>query len=376
MLDTEYKTYKPKRILNVYKHCDGGWFWNKYSASPYLGCQYGCLYCYEWNRKYNPYDDPEDFDKVIRVKENAVELLRKELRNKPIDVISIGDWQPVEAKYGLSREMLQVVLELGFPLLINEKSPSVLRDLDLIKSINYKAYANIGFSIITDKDDEIRTVFEPKAPTVMSRFEAMRRFSREGIQTGTVFMPILPYIYDKDDNLEEVVRKTKESGGSYVLDAGLTLWGYCKTKFYQTLEEFDPNLISKYEILYSDERVMRNYYQEIHRKILGLCERYGILNYIPRPTEFYPQNVKLNKDVAGILYLKAKDLQLGEENLYKGWAYRKAAWAIDELKENIKEIYEKKGEKGLLDIPTIGRKLAEEIKRLLELESFQRDIVS
>ena len=111
------------------------------------------------------------------------------------------------------------------------------------------------------------------------------------------------------------------------------------------------------------EIVMRNYYQEIHKKISRLCERYEILNYIQRPTKFYPQNVRLNKEIASVLYLKARELQLSGENLYKEWAYRKAAWSIDELKENIGEIYEKKGEKDLLEIPFIGRKLAEEIKK-------------
>ncbi|MGQ9718750.1 MAG: radical SAM protein [Nitrososphaerales archaeon] len=205
MSNAEYKTHRPERILNVYKHCDGGWFWSKYSAHPYIGCEYGCLYCYEWDRKYNPYDDPEDFDRIVQVKKNTLGLLRKELVKKPIDLIAIGDWQPAEAKYRLSRGMLEVVLDLGFPVFINEKSPLVLRDLDLIKKINNKAYANIGFSIMTTKDDRMRMIFEPKAPTVRSRFDAMASFAKEGLSTGTVFMPILPYIYDDDENLEAVM---------------------------------------------------------------------------------------------------------------------------------------------------------------------------
>ncbi|MGQ9468595.1 MAG: hypothetical protein ACUVTD_02020 [Nitrososphaerales archaeon] len=92
----------------------------------------------------------------------------------------------------------------------------------MIKKISGKAYANIGFSIIAIKDDETGRIFEPKAPTVISRFEAMRSPSKEGILTGTVFMPILSYIYDDDENLEEAVKKTKEFGGSYVLDVSLS----------------------------------------------------------------------------------------------------------------------------------------------------------
>jgi len=262
--------------------------------------------------------------------------------------------------------MLEVVFDLGFPVFINEKSPLVLRDLDLIKKINDKAYANIGFSIMTTKDDGTRRVFEPKAPTVRSRFDAMASFAKEGLSTGTVFMPILPYIYDDDKNLEEVVKMTKESGGSYVLDAGLTLWGYCKTKFYQTLEGFDPSLIHKYEVSYSSERVIRDYYREVHKKISRLCERHGVFNYIQRPTKFYPESIRLNKELAGMLYLKARELQLSGESFYKEWAYRKAAWVIDELRKDIREIYEEKGENGLLEIPFIGRKLAEEIKELIK----------
>ena len=73
--------YRPKTILNKGKRADH-WFWTRYSAYPYLGCQHGCEFCYCRERKYAPYDDPLDFAHVIKGKENAPELLWKALQQR------------------------------------------------------------------------------------------------------------------------------------------------------------------------------------------------------------------------------------------------------------------------------------------------------
>jgi DNA repair photolyase len=75
-MGTQYIPYKPKKILNTHKHADS-WFWDKYSAHPYVGCEHGCEYCYSRETKYLPYINPADFSKIIKIKENAPELLRK-----------------------------------------------------------------------------------------------------------------------------------------------------------------------------------------------------------------------------------------------------------------------------------------------------------
>jgi len=106
----EFKEYQTRRIINVQKHIDGGWFWVKYSAYPYVGCAYGCSFCYRRGDRYTGRRDPELYDQLIGVKTNAVELLRKELAKLEPDVISCGDWQePAEKCYQLSRGMLEVV---------------------------------------------------------------------------------------------------------------------------------------------------------------------------------------------------------------------------------------------------------------------------
>ncbi|NIN51642.1 MAG: hypothetical protein GTN80_00510, partial [Nitrososphaeria archaeon] len=203
------------------------------------------------------------------------------------DLIYLDSYLPLEAKRKLVREMLKVCLDLGFPVFINEKSPLVLRDLDILKKIDERSYVNIGFSIISAIDNEVKEVFEPCSPPVKARFDAMRQVSDNNIMVGTVLMPILPFISDDEENIKCVVKETKVSGGKYVLDAGLTLSGYCKTRYYQALERFDPSLIVEYNKLYNDIEKLREYTAKVHRIVVKYCKNYDLHNHIPRPIEFY-----------------------------------------------------------------------------------------
>ena len=128
-----------RRIVNTHKHADGPWFWDKYSAHPYIGCRSGCMFCYLRGGYYLGQRDPETFDSIIQVKINAVDLLQKELPKLKPDIINLGDWQqPAEDRYQISRAMLEVLSEFDFPLSIIERSPLVVRDVDLISRINLK----------------------------------------------------------------------------------------------------------------------------------------------------------------------------------------------------------------------------------------------
>ncbi len=382
------KSYQPKSILNVHKHVDGGWFWVKYSAFPYLGCQYGCEYCYWRDEKYNPHKPSRDlevlkfedaFSQYIKIKENAVELLSNELSKKPKDLIYLDHYQPLEAKERLTRGMLEVCLESGFPVFINEKSPLVLNDLDILKKISKKTYLTVAWSIVTTVDDKTRIIFEPKAPSVKARFEAMKKLSEAGISTGTVFMPILPFIYDDEKNIEAVIKKTKECGGEYILEGGLTLWGHCKTHFYKILEKHDPKLLAKYKMLYDKKDNKQDPWLthtiKIHSLVKKYCQKYGIKNCIPRPVNFFPKYLQGNKKIAADFFLQAREIQLSSGMNYKYWAFQKAAWAIDELNQDTREIYKKQGKKGLLAIKGVGESIAEMIIEFLrtgKCEKFEK----
>lgn len=156
---TVFVPYSPQTILNKAKRADH-WFWTRYSAYPYIGCQHGCAFCYCRERKYSPYEDPEDFAHIIKVKQNAPELLRRALSRVPVNLVFTGDYQPAERKYRLSRQILEVCHELGFPVFVLERSPLVLRDLDLLQDINRRAPSVVAFSILTT----------PEAPRATRRF--------------------------------------------------------------------------------------------------------------------------------------------------------------------------------------------------------------
>jgi len=363
-MSVQYRVYKPAKILNIHKHVDP-WFWNKYSAHPYLGCEHGCEYCYNREKKYCPYDRPEDYSSIVTIKENATEKLRAELSKVPKDVVAVGDYQPIEAKTKLSRKMLHVCLDLEFPIFILEKSDLVLRDIDLIEKINEKSWACVTFSIITTEDDEIRRLFEPKAPPVSRRFKALKELSSKGILSGVAFMPILPFIYDNDDNLEAVVKATAENGGKFVLAGGLTLASPQKEWYYAVLDKRFPELIPKYEKLYAGNYGPDcTYAGEIGKKVTSLCQKFGIKDRMPR--HIPKGKLAINKQISERLHNKAYRLDLDCAQKYKIWAYRKAAWTIDELQESISDIYVQKGRQGLEGIKSIGKSLSKEIE--LELK--------
>jgi len=137
----------------------------------------GCVrqYCHCREQKYCPHDDPADFSYVIQVKENAPELLRKALGRLSVDLVMTGDYQPAEKKYLVARCMLEVCLELGFPVSVLERSPLVLRDLDLLKEINQRAPSVVFSSMISAPDsptyERVRQM-ENLAPHMEKRYAA------------------------------------------------------------------------------------------------------------------------------------------------------------------------------------------------------------
>jgi DNA repair photolyase len=365
---TVFVPYRPKTILNKGKRADH-WFWTRYSAYPYIGCQHGCEFCYCRERKYAPYDDPQDFAHVIKVKENAPDLLRRALSRAPVDVVFTGDYQPAERKFQITRRMLEVCCELGFPVFILERSPLVLRDLDVIRAIHERARAVVAFSILSTPDSPNYASIgrmERLTPPAEKRFAAMEKLAANGIPTGTCFMPILPGLCDNDANLQNVIRWTADHGGQFVLAGGLTLADQQRTYFFEVLNERFPDLLGLYQSLYppgsygpaGEER------RRTSRRIRELCEQHGLRDRMPRP--IIPGDKRaLNKRIVEILADQVYTLELEGEREHRVWSYRKAAWAIEDLEQDIGLVYRTLGVKGLQAIPQVGPALAGVVEQLL-----------
>jgi DNA repair photolyase len=365
---TMFVPYRPKTILNKSKRADH-LFWSRYSAYPYIGCQHGCEFCYCREEKYYPYEDVLDFPYLIKVKENAPTLLRRGLQGQPVDVVFTGDYQPAERKFEISRRMLEVCLDLGFPILVLERSPLVLRDLDLLQAIQDRAVAVVLFSIVSTPDspgyERVRQL-ERLAPPAEKRFAAMERIAAAGILTGTCMMPILPGLCDDEETLENVVRWTADHGGRFVIAGGLTLADQQRAYFFDVLSERLPDLVDFYAATYPPGSYgpPRDRWLRIARRIHEFCQATGISDRMPRP--IIPGDKRtLNKRVAERLAYEAYRLELADALPHEIWAYRRAAWAVEDLEPELGLVCRIMGRKGLESIENVGPRMAQTIETLI-----------
>jgi DNA repair photolyase len=181
-----------------------------WTINPYVGCSYGCIYCYaRFVKRFTGHK--EKWGEFVDVKINAPEILERELKRKEkgnVWISGICDpYQPIEKKYQLTRKCLKILQKYRWPVTIQTKSPLVLRDLDLFKKFKE---IEVGFTITTSKDS-IRKIFEPKAPPIPERIEALEKIHREGIKTFAMIAPVLP-------KAEGLVQKLKNKVDYVILD--------------------------------------------------------------------------------------------------------------------------------------------------------------
>lgn len=225
-----------------------------------------------------------------------------------------GDWQqPAEDRYRLSRGMLEVVRDLGFPLFIVERSPLLTRDLDLLVDINRQAWVGVTFSM-SSVDPALKQAFEPRSPGVKRRLQAMEQLASAGILVGTSLMPIFPFVGDDKGRLEDAVRATKEHGGSFVLAGSLTMDGVQAERTLEAARRFDPALEARFRQLYDwkpggnpNHSPPRAYKARLGLLVRELCTRHGLLDRLPR--YIAPGPLAVNKRIAERLFLKTYDLE-------------------------------------------------------------------
>jgi len=159
--------------------------------NPYTGCQHGCSYCYaRFMKRVTGHKEP--WGGFVDVKINAAELLRVEIRKKKRDPVWLSGvcdpYQPLEATYRLTRQCLEILVQHEWPVIIQTRSPLVLRDMDIIlNALDFE----VGLSVTT-ADDNIRKLFEPDAPSIPDRIKALEELHNAGIRTYAMIAPVLP----------------------------------------------------------------------------------------------------------------------------------------------------------------------------------------
>jgi DNA repair photolyase len=178
-----------------------------YYINPYAGCMIGCEFCYviaraDMSRRLEGLPKLP-WGRYVDVKVNAAEVLREEVRANPpgpvrMSPILTDPYQPIERKYRIARQCLEVLLDAGFHPVILTRARCVVDDIELLQRFPRAA---VGFSIPTD-DDAMRRAFEPGADPIEDRIEALSRLHAAGIRTFAVIQPVLPM---NVDHLVEVI---------------------------------------------------------------------------------------------------------------------------------------------------------------------------
>ena len=246
----------------------------------YRGCTHGCIYCDARSTCYSMDHIFED----IEIKKNAPELLEDALKRKRKKCIigtgAMGDpYIHLEENLKLTRKCLEIIDRYGFGLAIQTKSNRILRDLDLLKSINNKAKCIVQMTLTT-YDEELCKIVEPNVSTTKERFEALKIMRDNGIPTVVWICPLLPYINDNEENLRGILDYCIEAKvkGILVFGIGLTLRGGSREYYYKHLDRHFKGLKEKYIKQYGDsyELISKN-----HEKFMGIiketCEKHNII---------------------------------------------------------------------------------------------------
>src|SRR5512137_754095 len=162
-----------------------------YVINPYTGCQHGCSYCYaRFMKRVTGHKEP--WGEFVDVKINAADLLRGEIKKKKRAKVWLSGvcdpYQPLEATYRLTRQCLEILVQHTWPVILQTRSPLVLRDIDIMKDARD---LEVGLSVTT-ADDTIRKLFEPGAPPIHDRIRALDELHKAGIRTYAMIAPVLP----------------------------------------------------------------------------------------------------------------------------------------------------------------------------------------
>lgn len=214
----------------------------------YRGCSHGCIYCDSRSKCYGFTHDFED----IEIKQNAPELLEHALRSKRKKcMIGTGamcdPYLHIEEHLGLTRRCLEIIDKYEFGVAIQTKSTRILRDIELLDSINKKAKTVVQMTLTT-ADESLCKIIEPNVSGTRERFEALLEFKKAGIPTMVWLSPILPFINDTEENINGILDYCIEAGvkGIVMFDMGVTLREGDREYFYQALDKHFPGLKAKY----------------------------------------------------------------------------------------------------------------------------------
>lgn len=216
----------------------------RYSLNAYRGCAHGCAYCYARpSHEYLGFGSGTDFERRLVVKPRAAALLRERFEQKSwrgeLLVLSGNTdcYQPIEARFGLTRACLAVCAEYRNPVHIITKSALILRDLDVLGQLREKASVGVSISI-PFWDEATARALEPYAPSPLRRVETIRQLSAAGIDVVVHVAPLIAGLADRD--LIPILEASRSAGAIAAVTIDLRLPGNVAEVFEARLRAHAP----------------------------------------------------------------------------------------------------------------------------------------
>jgi len=244
------------------------------------GCVHGCIYCDAHSKCYRIEHDFED----VEIKSNAPALLENALRRKRkkcmVGTGAMSDpYIPIQENLANIRACLEIINKYGCGLAIQTKSDLILRDMDMLISINEKAKCIVEMTLTTF-DENLCAIIEPNVCGTKRRFEVLRIMRENGIKTMVWLSPFLPFINDTEENLRGLLDYCIQAGvyGIIFFGIGLTLREGNREHFYAKLDQHFPGLKETYQKKYGfDYIIPSDNNDSLTKLVYDVCGNHGIV---------------------------------------------------------------------------------------------------
>jgi DNA repair photolyase len=301
---TEYFLLPVKSILN---ECHSERVPFRWTVNPYRGCEFGCKYCYaRYTHGYMELD-ASDFESKIYVKKDAGPIAERDLNHKEIwgEHIAIGaatdPYQPAEREFGATRAILEKIAQReGLSVSITTKSNQVVRDIELLRRISARSSLTVNLTITTLRTHLAR-LLEPRAPRPDLRLAAVRRLREEGISAGVFAMPIVPWLTDREDDLDALACGAHDANAEWFAARVLYLMPDSWKTFLVFLEQKFPRLVKRYHEWYGrNVDAPETYRKEMASRIENLRQKYhlGSRPQTPAAQSWHSPQMQLGLDSA------------------------------------------------------------------------------
>ena len=255
----------------------------EWTVNPYRGCSHACVYCFARNtHTYLDLDSGSDFDQQVVVKVNVADVLSAEV-NRPRwgrEHVALGTntdpYQRAEGRYRLMPGIIEALAGSGTPFSLLTKGTLLRRDLPLLARAAEEVPVDLAMSIAVF-DDELQQSIEPGTPSTRARLATVRAAADLGFRVSVFLMPVLPYLTDSTQQLDDALSAIAEAGAHRVVYGALHLRPGAREWYFGWLRKQRPEVMDAYAGMYARSAYAPQAYRRmLARRISPLIARHGL----------------------------------------------------------------------------------------------------